>query len=177
VLLAQLYARHAAVIDETGAEIPFDERDWSETKLVQEIARRPNARVWFLVDAHGLQQRVRERSVAEMIEAAERAGGEVHRGDTFAHLNLEIGLDLPDSPKLMEPPFTAVHVQAAITHTIGGVRIDERARVVDEQGAPLPGLYAAGADAGGWSTGGYASGLAAALVLGRIAIETAVDEL
>jgi hypothetical protein len=36
-------------------------------------------------------------------------------------------------------------------------------------------LLAAGADAGGISTGGYASGLAAALVFGRIAAETALS--
>ncbi|MDX6449521.1 MAG: hypothetical protein QOD08_1984, partial [Gaiellaceae bacterium] len=40
-------------------------------------------------------------------------------------------------------------------------------------GSPLRDLYAAGADVGGISTGGYASGLAAALVFGRIAAETA----
>jgi succinate dehydrogenase/fumarate reductase flavoprotein subunit len=39
------------------------------------------------------------------------------------------------------------------------------------------GLYAAGADVGGISTGGYASGLAAALVFGRIAAESALDRL
>jgi len=57
-----------------------------------------------------------------------------------------------------------------ITHTIGGLRIDDRARV---EGAD--GLWAAGADAGGISTGGYASGLASALVLGLVAAEDAVS--
>ena len=56
-----------------------------------------------------------------------------------------------------------------ITSTLGGLRIDERARVA-------PGLYACGADAGGIATGGYASGLAAALVLGRVAAESALEE-
>jgi succinate dehydrogenase/fumarate reductase flavoprotein subunit len=37
------------------------------------------------------------------------------------------------------------------------------------------GLFAAGADVGGISTGGYASGLAAALVFGRISAESALD--
>jgi hypothetical protein len=45
---------------------------------------------------------------------------------------------------------------------------------VRENGDPVDGLYAAGADAGGVSTGGYASGLAGALVLGRSAAEDAV---
>jgi succinate dehydrogenase/fumarate reductase flavoprotein subunit len=67
----------------------------------------------------------------------------------------------------------AVRVAAAITHTIGGLRVDEHARVLAEDGSRLDGLYAAGADAGGISTGGYASGLAAALVLGRAAAENA----
>ena len=54
-----------------------------------------------------------------------------------------------------------------------GVRIDTQARVLREDGTPIDGLYAAGADAGGIATGGYASGLASALVFGRIAAETA----
>src|SRR5262249_33075951 len=67
----------------------------------------------------------------------------------------------------------AVHVIAAVPHTMGGLAIAKRARVVDGSGTPIPGLYAAGVDAGGWSTGGYASGLAAALVFGLVAAEDA----
>jgi succinate dehydrogenase/fumarate reductase flavoprotein subunit len=63
-------------------------------------------------------------------------------------------------------------VRPGITHTIGGLRIDDQARVVGAEG-----LFAAGADAGGISAGGYASGLAAALVFGRIAAESALDGL
>jgi predicted oxidoreductase len=69
----------------------------------------------------------------------------------------------------------AVHVIAAVTHTIGGLAIDERARVVNGSGTRIPGLYAAGVDAGGWSTGGYGSGLAAALVFGLVAAEDAAS--
>jgi succinate dehydrogenase/fumarate reductase flavoprotein subunit len=79
----------------------------------------------------------------------------------------ELGVEIPATYRY------AVHVVAGITHTIGGVRIDQQARVLDEHGRPIEGLYAAGADAGGISTGGYASGLASALVFGRIAAETA----
>lgn len=69
-----------------------------------------------------------------------------------------------------EPPFTSVLVQASVTQTLGGLRIDELARVVGADG-----LYAAGADVGGISGGGYSSGLAAALVFGRIAAEEALS--
>jgi succinate dehydrogenase/fumarate reductase flavoprotein subunit len=61
-------------------------------------------------------------------------------------------------------------VAAAVTHTQGGIRINLDATV-----AGVEGLFAAGADVGGISTGGYSSGLAAALVLGRIAAETYVN--
>ena len=67
----------------------------------------------------------------------------------------------------------AVHVAAAVTHTIGGLRVDEQARVLGVGGAPLEGIWAAGVDVGGIATGGYASGLAQALVLGLAAAESA----
>jgi predicted oxidoreductase len=46
--------------------------------------------------------------------------------------------------------------------------------VLDAAGEPVAGLHAAGADAGGIFTGGYGSGLAAALVFGRRAAESAL---
>jgi NAD(P)-binding Rossmann-like domain/FAD binding domain len=66
----------------------------------------------------------------------------------------------------------AVHVSAAVTHTIGGLVVDEQARVLGRDGSPLEGLWAAGVDVGGIATGGYASGLAQALVLGLAAAES-----
>jgi succinate dehydrogenase/fumarate reductase flavoprotein subunit len=67
-----------------------------------------------------------------------------------------------------------VHVGVGVTHTMGGLRVDERARVLREDGTPLGGLFAAGVDVGGIATGGYASGLAQALVLGLVAAESAL---
>jgi hypothetical protein len=61
----------------------------------------------------------------------------------------------------------AVHVAAAVTHTIGGLDVDTQARV-----SGVEGLWAAGVDAGGVATGGYASGLAQALVLGLAAADS-----
>ena len=146
---AQLYGHLARVFDESGKGIAVKDDDWSENGLVQEIARR-GGRAWFVVDPNNLGRKTPYGTVAEVVERARSAGGTVEeRGDG--------GL--------------AVHVAAAVTHTIGGLVIDERARVLSETGNPIEGLYAAGVDAGGWSTGGYASGLAAALVFGRIAAE------
>jgi len=162
VAAAQLYARHALVLDDEGRDL--GEADWHESDLVQ---RLPGGRAWYVVDARTLRRPVREHTVADLVAVAREVGGEVMPA-------AELPFVLPESTKLVEPPFVAVRVRAAVTHTIGGLRIDEHARVIDGDGRPVPGLHAAGADAGGIFTGGYGSGLAAALVFGRIAAETAL---
>jgi succinate dehydrogenase/fumarate reductase flavoprotein subunit len=159
VPLAQVYGRHARIFSERGEEFfDHDHVSWSELDLVQATAHQPGARAWYLLDQAALDERVRYGTVRELVAAAPT------RTDPG---------ELPFEP----PPGTvvAVRVAAAITHTIGGLRVDERARVLNEQDEPLDGLFAAGVDAGGISTGGYASGLASALVLGRTAAETALS--
>jgi succinate dehydrogenase/fumarate reductase flavoprotein subunit len=160
VPLAQQYGRYALVLDEGGEEFAPDPVSWSENDLVQAIARRPGATAWYLVDEPTLGLRVRDRTVADMVEAARAAGGTVA-------LAVDLAFDLPSAYRY------AVHVKAAVTHTIGGLRVDERARVRRPDGGVVEGLYAAGVDAGGFATGGYASGLAQALVLGLVAAESA----
>ena len=70
-----------------------------------------------------------------------------------------------------------VRVTVGVTHTLGGLRVDDAARVVDANGSPIDGLYAAGVDVGGIANGGYASGLAQALVLGLVAAESVLGAL
>ena len=155
VRAAQLYGRFARVVDDKGLPVFAGEPSWSENDLVQAIARQPGGTAWYVVDTAALAERVRDRTVEEMVGVAEELGGEVRR---------EASGDV------------AVKVVAAVTHTLGGIRVDERARVVREDGSAIDGLYAAGVDVGGIATGGYASGLATALVLGLAAAE-AIAEL
>ncbi len=162
VSASQLYARFARIFDERGREF-FAARDvsWSETNVVQATARRPGACAYYLLDAEALARRTQYGTVAEAVAAAPPAAR----------------VPLPGLP-FEPPPGTreAVRVVAAITHTIGGLRVDERARVLREDESPVAGLYAAGVDAGGLATGGYASGLAQALVLGLTAAEAAAAD-
>jgi succinate dehydrogenase/fumarate reductase flavoprotein subunit len=157
VPLAQVYGRFARIFNDLGEEfVDHNEVSWSEIELVQATAHQPGARAWYVLDEEALDERVRERTVREIVaEAPTRTEP----------------ADLPFAAP--EGAVVAVRVAAAITHTIGGLRIDAQARVLDDEGVPIDDLYAAGADAGGVSTGGYASGLAAALVLGRAAAESA----
>jgi len=159
VSLSQLYARFARIFDEDGVE--FFERDdvsWSESNVVAATARRPGAKAFYVLDETALDERVRDRTVADMVAAAPA----------------ESQVALADLP--FEPPpgaVAAVRVIASITHTIGGLQVDDRARVLREDGSAIEALWAAGVDAGGVATGGYASGLAQALVLGLVAAEDA----
>jgi fumarate reductase flavoprotein subunit len=153
VPLAQLYGRFADVYNERGEKFFEGEVSWSENDLVQATARQPDGHAWYVLDDAALEQRVRDRTVAEMVALAPMTTDPS-----------DLPFATPTAAKV------AVRVRPGITHTIGGLRIDERARVVGAEG-----LFAAGADVGGISTGGYASGLAAALVFGRIAAESALE--
>jgi succinate dehydrogenase/fumarate reductase flavoprotein subunit len=80
-----------------------------------------------------------------------------------------------DALPIDKPPFYVVEAVPAITFTFGGLRIDPDARVLGEDDRPIPGLLAAGADAGGVYVRAYAGGLAAALVFGLRAARTALE--
>jgi succinate dehydrogenase/fumarate reductase flavoprotein subunit len=143
VSAAQLYAHHATVTNLRGDS--YAARTWSEIDVVQWTARQPSARARYAVAPEALATRVGERTVSEMIDSARSTGARIERrGESLI-----------------------VEVVAAITTTLGGLGIDERAQSAD-------GVFACGADVGGICTGGYASGLAAALVFGRIAAESAL---
>jgi hypothetical protein len=141
VPLSQLYGRWARVYSEDGRDITPLSVSWSENDLAQRIG----ARAWYVLDDEGLEV-ARER-----VEAARAAGGTV----VGVH---ELPFETPAGSRI------AVHVAAAVTHTIGGIRVDTNAQALD-------GVHVAGVDAGGVATGGYASGLAQALVLGLVAAE------
>jgi tricarballylate dehydrogenase len=84
------------------------------------------------------------------------------------------GLEVPRSNwavKLDTPPFTAYGVTCGITFTFGGVKIDDRAQVLDVNEHLIPGLFAAGEMVGGIFYHNYpgASGLTSGAVFGRLA--------
>ncbi len=64
---------------------------------------------------------------------------------------------------LAKPPFGAFdcNVESSIyaAFTLGGLRTDVDGRVLDPEGQPIPGLFAAGRATSGLSVGSYSSGL------------------
>ncbi|HEX9818500.1 MAG TPA: FAD-dependent tricarballylate dehydrogenase TcuA, partial [Methylomirabilota bacterium] len=84
------------------------------------------------------------------------------------------GLAVPKSnwaQALDTPPYVGYAVTTGITFTFGGLRIDDRGRVIDCEQRPIPGLFAAGELVGGLFYHNYpgGAGLMAGSVFGRIA--------
>lgn len=50
---------------------------------------------------------------------------------------------------LTQAPFYAIEVEPVLHHTMGGIKINSKAEVVNKSGTPVPGLYAAGEVTGG----------------------------
>ncbi len=85
-----------------------------------------------------------------------------------------VGLPIPKSNwsiVLDQPPFEAYAVTCGVTFTFGGLKIDKDGRVIDTDGGPIPGLYAAGELVGGLFYFNYpgGTGLMSGMVFGRIA--------
>ena len=51
--------------------------------------------------------------------------------------------------KIQTPPFYLFRSTLAFYNNVGGLRVDEYARVIGQDYHPIPGLYAGGSDAGG----------------------------
>lgn len=87
----------------------------------------------------------------------------------------KFGRKLFDRP-IVKPPFYATPRAPSIHHTMGGLQISTNAQVLDKNGKPIPGLYAAGEVTGGIHGSNRLGGNATADVLtfGRIASKSAV---
>lgn len=81
------------------------------------------------------------------------------------------------------PRYYAAKARTCFLGTLGGIKINHRAEVVDRYGAPIAGLYAVGLDAGGLHAESYSmrdtSGIASAfaVISGRVAGENAAKRL
>jgi hypothetical protein len=206
VEVSQLYGRYAVAVNARGERYADESADWSETALTRATAHQPGLYAWYVLDARGLEGRVRERTAKEMVETAKSTGGTVIEAASLTELAdglAELGVPRETFLRTLEeynaavaggghlspprsgqawplrvPPFVAVKVAPSITHTVGGLAVDAGCRVLRRTGGrPIPGLYAAGVEVGGVSVGGYTSGLASALVFGGTAVESAVADM
>ncbi|WP_232697465.1 flavocytochrome c [Brevibacillus daliensis] len=80
--------------------------------------------------------------------------------------------------KITKAPFYAVNLVPTIHHTMGGIKIDTQAKVINTAGKPIEGLYAAGEVTGGIHGTNRVGGNAMAdtVVFGRIAGQSAMGK-
>jgi tricarballylate dehydrogenase len=182
-----------------------DFRNYTYAKYGREILRQPGQRAWQIFDAkvtHLLRDEYRIREVtrfrSDSLEGLAKSISEIDAGafvrtveeynaavqtDATFNPNIRdgrstIGLDTPKSNwanTIDVPPFEAYAVTCGITFTFGGVRINERAAVLDDEGNELAGLFACGEMVGGIFYFNYpgGSGLTNGAVFGRIAGQSA----
>ena len=123
------------------------------------------------IDTGGLLSMVREFNQA--VQPGEfdplREAGPSTKGITPPKSNWALTID--------KPPFEGFAVVPSITFTFGGLKIDDKARVLHTLDRPLPGLYTAGEMVGGLFHGSYlvSAGLMSGAVFGRKAGTNAAD--
>jgi tricarballylate dehydrogenase len=176
-----------------------DFRNFTYAKYGHEILRQPGQVAWQVFDAkvkHLLRDEYRIRAVtrfsADSIEAlAEKLDGldAAQFCRTVAAFNAAVDRSTPFDPTrkdgrgtraielpktnwanpLDTPPYEAYAVTCGITFTFGGLHVDAETRVISEEGAPIPGLYAAGELVGGLFYFNYpgGTGLTSGAVFGR----------
>jgi succinate dehydrogenase/fumarate reductase flavoprotein subunit len=123
----------------------------------------------------GIDSRGLERTVAEYnLHARQGEDPAFGRGSTpYNRLQGDAGHGPNPCVAPLEPgPFFAVKVVPGSFGTFAGLKTDGSARVLDEAGAPIPGLYAAGTDMASVMGGHYPAGginLGPAMTFGYIA--------
>jgi succinate dehydrogenase/fumarate reductase flavoprotein subunit len=83
----------------------------------------------------------------------------------FGRTNLSIDFENPD--------YYGLEISPAAQGTFGGLKVDTNAQVINTEGKVIPGLYAAGENAGEGTQG--ASPLTENLVFGKVAALSAVE--
>lgn len=169
--------RLAALPDPASAFVILDQRIWDGPGRA--YLKAPNPR---LTDAGGsLIAADTPDALADRIRVpADVLSGEVRRYNAAVHSG-ECDHLLPERTTsgrapwiIATAPFYAIPVAPGITHTMGGIAIDEWSRARRSDGSVFDGLYAAGSCTGGVEGGehaGYVGGLVKALVTGLRAAE------
>jgi tricarballylate dehydrogenase len=189
-------ARGERFVDE-GADF----RNYTYAKYGRAVLEQPGQFAWQIFDGkvlHLLREEYRIRQVtkarADTIEGlADKLEGvdKARFLGTIAAYNRAVRQDVPFNPTVKdgraadglavpksnwantidEPPFEAYAVTCGITFTFGGLKIDAQGRVIDLEGAVIPGLFAAGELVGGLFYFNYpgGTGLMSGAVFGRLA--------
>lgn len=172
-LAAQPHGEHAVLVDANAAVVPRQSHDWADAMRAWNLAAR-TGRGWYVFSAEALDQPMAHGTARGAVATAERLGCDVRwygaPGEAVDELAEELGRPLDaQGTAAARTARAAMPVRAGLTHTRCGLRVDGDARLQNSRGPVAVRAFAAGLDVASTGMGGYASGLAQALVLGRIA--------
>ncbi len=155
-----MYDGHTGAVPHIPSWLIFDQRYRDSYVFAGLPPGRPLPRRWFAAGAvHradtiaelagqiGLDPAALAATVARFDEfAAAGKDADFHRGDSAydRYYGDPRHRPNPNLAPLARPPFYAVKIVPGDLGTKGGLRTDERARVLRADGTPIPGLYAAG---------------------------------
>jgi tricarballylate dehydrogenase len=178
-----------------------DFRNYTYAKYGRVVLSQPRQFAWQIFDAKVKAQlrdeykirqvtKVTANTLEELCAKLEDTDGKTALEELKAY-NAAVRQDVPFNPNVKDgrgtqglaipksnwantldtPPFEAYAVTCGITFTFGGLRINTEAQVMSTDGAPIPGLYAAGELVGGIFYFNYpgGTGLTNGAVFGRIA--------
>jgi tricarballylate dehydrogenase len=178
-----------------------DFRNYTYAKYGRAILEQPGQFAWQIFDrkvTHLLRDEYRIKRVTKVsAQTLEELAGKLEDVDQEAFLsevrsyNSAVQAEIPFNPNIKDgrgtraltvaksnwanlidtPPFEAYAVTCGITFTFGGLRIDDTGAVLNTDGLPIRGLYAAGELVGGLFFFNYpgGTGLMSGAVFGRIA--------
>jgi tricarballylate dehydrogenase len=178
-----------------------DFRNYTYAKYGRAVLEQPGQFAWQIFDrkvAHLLRDEYRIKRVSKVSAATlEELAGKLEDVDANGFLeevgtyNAAVRTDVPFNPNVKDgrstrglainksnwantidtPPFEGYAITCGITFTFGGLRIDSNGAVINIDGAPIRGLYAAGELVGGLFYFNYpgGTGLMSGSVFGRIA--------
>ena len=185
------------VIDVNKNGERFVKEDARRDEFVAAIKKQPGGVVYDINDSSIVKPL---NSFNEDVETLVSIG-RIYKADSLADLAKQLGMpadkleatvaefnkmvEAKNDPKfgrklfdrtIVKPPFYATPRAPSIHHTMGGLQISTNAQVLDKNGKPIPGLYAAGEVTGGIHGSNRLGGNATADVLtfGRIAAKSAV---
>ena len=158
----------AAELEQTGgyAYIIFDQNLVDHNKSAQEYINKGMAAQGQTYEELAQNMGLEGEAIESFVQTMETWNAAVAAG-----VDEEFGRNNGMDDDLSTAPFYAIQIAPGIHHTMGGIKINSDAQVIDTEGEIIPGLFAAGETTGGVHGGNRIGGNAVCdfVVFGRIA--------
>jgi len=170
--------------DPTGATLIFDNESWAASKDSPSSTslKIPSPNPWIADNGGEIFSHNTVEGLAQALGVnAAKLKRTVEEYNRAVESNNTKTLSVPRSgkPKILRAPLYGLRVVPGITFTMGGIAINGRAEVLNQDEKTIAGLYAAGDAIGGLMgghRGGYTGGLMQAVVTGILAGENAARQ-